>query len=216
MRGRAAERAEPDDDVVDARRRSCAPPRASGQQPAADVEAVVLHRREPAVPVAREDMPRCTDSQIAQSCRLTRSHSSPASLGSKPSAAPPRRRRTAASRPRRCGRRLRAAARTRRRGRPRPRASGSGRPGRPCAACARPRSSPGSGGAGGGAGHGERPGALAVRDAVVPVEVGRRRRRTTAPAGTARGAPVRSGSTRCSSRAAPCSWRRRRRSASRR
>ena len=52
----------------------------------------------------------------------------------------------------------------------------------------------------------ERPGALAVRDAVLPVQVRAAAARTPARAGTAPGGPGRSGSTRCSSRRAPSSW----------
>ena len=124
---------------------------------------------------------------------------------------PPRRRRTAAGTRSRSGRRPAGAARTRRRGRPSTTASGSGRPARPCGAPARPRSARAAVTAVGGARHRERPRALAVRDARRPSRAPGRRRRTTAPAATARGAPGRSGSTRCSSRRRPSSWPRPRR-----
>ena len=157
-------------------------------------------------------MPRCTASQIAQSCWLTRSQRSAASLGSNVSFGDLVAGEEQRAGDRGSGRRRAGRARTPRRGRRTRTPSGSGRRGRPCGASRSSSSSPGSG-------------ARSVVPVVVnvhapsrcgmPLSQSRscRRRRTTAPAATARGAPGRSGSTRCSSRAAPCSWPRRRRSA---
>ena len=216
--GGAAERPEPDDDVVDRRHSSS---RRSGRvQPAAAASGGCRGCRPPSARTSRacrpaSDMPRCTDSQIAQSCRLTRSQSSPASAGSKSSAADLVRRRTAACTPPWCGRRRAGAARTRRRGRPSRRAAGWGRPARPCAARARPR-------------RGRAAGARSVVPVVVNVQAPSRCGTPRVPVeaapppanaghqpASARGAPARSGSTRCSSPAAPCSWRPRRSEASR-
>ena len=224
--GRAgAERAEPDDDVVDvsigafatvarrqsrptARRLDVAQPR---QQPAADVGGVVLHRREPAVGVGPRrhpalhrlaDRPVLPVHHVPEVAGVGRVEVRRRHLG---------RLRTAAGTRSPCGRRPAAAARTPRRGRPSTTASGWGRPARPCAAPSRPRRAPAAATGSVVPGHGERPGALAVRDARRPSRGPARRRRTTAPAATARGAPGRSGSTRCSSRRRPSSWPRRRR-----
>ena len=143
-----------------------------GQQPAADVGAVVLHRREPAVGVARDDMPRCTDSQIAQSCWLTRSQRSAASDGVEA-----RRRRAAAAansrtqsirvrRPR-SGRSTKAATWSADAGQHQVRVDQLALVAGPLA-----RRQAGQRRAGRGAGHREGPRALAVRDPVVPVEAG--------------------------------------------
>ena len=109
------------------------------QQPAPDVGAVVLHRREPAVRVGPRghaalhrlaDRPVLPVDQVPEVAGVGRVEAG---------VARPRRRANSRSHSIGCGRRPAAAARTPRRGRPSRTASGWGRPARPCAAPARPR-----------------------------------------------------------------------------
>src|SRR5580704_1278011 len=81
VRSRAAERPETDDDVVDRLGHSGESSRDSSQRRMSRLSSSIGANHP--CSYDRDDIPRCTDSQIAQSCRLTRSQRSAASAGLK-------------------------------------------------------------------------------------------------------------------------------------